>query len=67
MNLNFYSLESEMLQRKLEIEKEAVAAWQESSDRDQIQIFKSLISKFKAAVNTTSTDVQTQAVCCNCC
>lgn len=41
MNLNINSLGSEMLQRKVEIEK--------------------------VAVNTTSTHVQTPAVCCDCC
>ncbi|MGG1516951.1 hypothetical protein ABE504_16200 [Paenibacillus oryzisoli] len=67
MNLNIYSMESEMLQRKEEIEKAAAVAWQENCGRDQIQLFKTMISKFKAVVNTTSTHIQTQAVCCDCC
>ncbi|MGG1551357.1 hypothetical protein [Paenibacillus ferrarius] len=58
MNLNIYSMEYGMLQRKMEIEKASAVAWQESNERNQLHIFKFLISKFKVAVHTTSANVQ---------
>lgn len=67
MNINLYSMESQMLQRKAEIEKAASFAWQEGgSKRNQIQIFRAMISKLKTVANTPA-HVQTQAACCNCC
>ncbi|CAN7509725.1 hypothetical protein LJR153_003603 [Paenibacillus sp. LjRoot153] len=65
MNMNYYSIESQMLQRKSEIEKAAVTAWQISHERKHRQMLKDAISGLKALTN--STRKQTQTACCSCC
>ncbi|UJF31879.1 hypothetical protein [Paenibacillus hexagrammi] len=63
MIMNLYSAESQMLQRREEIEQAAASTWQETN---QIQLFTAMITKFKAVANT-QTHLQTQAACCSCC